>query len=117
VVHTSGYTNHLWNGVTTLQFAELCGKIMEMDKFDVLRKESAVFHFVPNRPVTKYELLTIFSRVLDKKVDIIPTEDQFTVKRMLTTKYDSLKEIFGSDKDIETTVRRCYEYAELSGLR
>lgn len=74
-----------------------------------------------DKPVTTYELLTIFSRVLDKKVDIIPdiipTEDQFPVKRMLTTKYDSLKEVFGSDKDIETTVRRCYEYAELSGLR
>ena len=46
-------------------------------------------------------------------IDIILLENQFNSNRVQTIKYDSLKDIFISDEDIETTIRRCYEHSEL----
>lgn len=106
-----GYTNHVWNGVTTLQFAELCKTIIEENHFDKIRGESAVHHFCPNKPVSKYELLKIFKKISGKKIKIVPSEDkQFSAKRILDTKYDSLRNLFGKDRDIEVTIKDLYEW-------
>lgn len=109
----SGYTNHIWNGVTTLQFAELCVKIIEADKFDVLRKESAVFHFVPNQPVSKYELLTILKRCMKKDIKINPVvcgED--TVRRILVSKYNGLRILYGDNFSMEEAIARLTRFTE-----
>lgn len=101
----NGYTNHVWNGVTTLQYAELCVKIIKQDAFDKLRKESHVFHFAPNEPITKYELLNLFKKALKKNITINPTEDsKGAVKRILTTKYSGLKELFKYNIEMEKAV-------------
>lgn len=55
-----GYTNHIWHGISTYQFGNLCLKIIEGDHFEKIRTESSVFHFAPNEPITKYELLRLF---------------------------------------------------------
>ena len=70
-----GYTNHYWNGVTTLQFAELCRYIISGNHFGALRREGPALHFAPNQTVTKYELLTLFQKLLQKRITIQPTED------------------------------------------
>ncbi len=90
-----GYTNHIWNGATTLQFAELCEKIIKTGMFDSLRQESSVFHFAPNGPVSKYTLLELCKEVWRKNVKIEPVEDpRGSVERVLTTKYEGIKNIF-----------------------
>jgi len=63
----SGYNHHSWNGVTTLQFAQYCEDIIEKNIFGIIRKNTPVIHFTPNETVTKYRLLTIFSKVFCKK--------------------------------------------------
>ena len=109
----SGYTNHVWNGVTTFQFVELCREIIKNDQFDCLRKESSVFHFAPNHPVSKYELLIILRDVLDKNITINPVEHSSgAVKRILVTKYRGLKGIYGQDSSIENAIRQLIEFVK-----
>lgn len=57
-----GYEDQLWGGVTTLQFAQLCRRIFQEDLFRPLSEQSAVHHFAPNTPVTKFELLELLGR-------------------------------------------------------
>jgi len=90
----SGYTNHIWNGITTLQFAEICRAIIKNDKFDRLRAESAVFHYAPNKPVTKYELLNILKEALGKNIVVKPAgHSEKQIKRILESKYEGLKSL------------------------
>jgi dTDP-4-dehydrorhamnose reductase len=93
-----GYTNHIWHGISTYQLGNLCLKIIAGDHFEELRRESAVFHFAPNRPLTKYELLCLFRDILDKQVNIdAVTSDDKIYKRVLQTRYRGLKNIFPHD--------------------
>jgi dTDP-4-dehydrorhamnose reductase len=91
----SGYTNHIWHGVSTYQFGKLCLKIIEGDHFETLREESAVFHFAPNEPIAKFKLLCLFNEIFEKHVDIAATaSDDNIYKRVLETKYVGLKNIY-----------------------
>lgn len=82
-----GFINHKWNGVTTLQFAQLCQKIMENDTFYRLIKTSNVFHFCPNNTQTKYDLLLLFNKVFGKEAEIEKAEAPEPKDLTLTTKY------------------------------
>jgi len=91
----SGYTNHIWHGISTYQFGKLCLKIIEDDHFEELRNESAVFHFAPNEPITKFDLLRLFKKIFEKPVDIEPiASDDKIYKRVLKTKFRGLKNIY-----------------------
>jgi dTDP-4-dehydrorhamnose reductase len=52
----NGYANHVWNGVTTLHFARLCGGIVR----DGIRLPH-LQHVVPANRVTKLELLRVLA--------------------------------------------------------
>jgi dTDP-4-dehydrorhamnose reductase len=91
----SGFTDQIWHGVSTYQFAKLCLAIIERDHFDMLRKESPVFHFSPNEPVSKYELISLFRETFNKSVKVKATESYGkTFKRILHTKFKGLEEIY-----------------------
>lgn len=93
----NGFANHDWNGVTTLQFAQLCGLIITGRKFNGLRKMSHIHHFVPNKTVNKYQLLQAANKVYQKKVKIKKINSAgAAVDRTLATQYKSLSKIFGS---------------------
>jgi len=90
-----GYTNHIWHGVSTYQFGKLCLNIIEGDHFEELRRESAVFHFAPNEPITKFELLCLLKEIFKKHVNVVATaSDDKIYKRVLQTKYRGLKNIY-----------------------
>lgn len=85
-----GFTHHQWNGVTTLQFAQLCQDIMASGEafFDTLVKTSSVHHFIPNETVNKFELLSLCAKVLDKDVTIQRVDSGGpTVDRSLATQF------------------------------
>lgn len=90
-----GFKNHIWHGISTYQFANLCLRIIEGDHFEELRSESAVFHFAPNEPVTKYELLCLFKKIFKRNVDIeaVASDDKI-YRRILQTRYRGLKRIY-----------------------
>lgn len=83
-----GFINHKWNGVTTLQFAQLCQKIIESNTFDKLIKTSKIFHFCPNNTLTKYDLLLLFNKIFKKEAKIEKIEASDTKNLILKTKYN-----------------------------
>jgi dTDP-4-dehydrorhamnose reductase len=65
----NGFTNHRWNGVSTVNFARIAEKIM----LDGLY-ENGIFHIFSTDTVTKYELLKIFNEVFSLGMTINPVE-------------------------------------------
>ena len=108
-----GYEHHNWNGVTTLQFAQLCEKIITLNKYDELIQESPIQHFILNPTVNKFELMHIFNDIFNKDLQInrVNIPDQ-SVERSLNTKYHLLENLVEST-DMKTAILRLKEY-ELS---
>jgi len=61
----SGFTNHIWNGVTTLHLAEIMGDIIEKNIY-----QPGVFHLHSPNKVTKFELLQILNEVYELELKI-----------------------------------------------
>lgn len=75
-----GYTNHLWNGVTTLHFARIVkGAILEGIELPQLQ------HIVPADVVTKAELLRIIADAYGLNLPVTDVEAPEAVDRTLAT--------------------------------
>lgn len=100
-----GYTDHIWNGVTTLQFSELCRDLILRDSFEAIRREAPVHHFCPNQAVSKYELLQLFRSAFKLGVTVKPvTSNRGTLNRVLETRYVKLKEFYGYDRPMRRAI-------------
>jgi dTDP-4-dehydrorhamnose reductase len=91
-----GFAHHRWNGVTTLQFAQLCEHIILGDRvYESLLACSPVHHFTPNNTVDKYELLSLFAETYGRSM-VIERVDSVgpPVDRTLATRFGILKEVF-----------------------
>lgn len=78
-----GFTNHLWNGITTKEFGNICDKIISnRDAYP----ESGLFHIFSN-DVTKYEMVTKLKEKYGVNIKIEPTESN-SIDRRLSSKYD-----------------------------
>jgi len=112
----SGWEHHLWNGITTLQFAQICERIIESNSFDKLMDISYVHHFTPNEIVNKYELMNIFNDVFDKKLKInrINKPDE-KVDRTLSSNFDELSKLFDKS-DIKTALTELSDYIEKNDI-
>ncbi|MBI5730154.1 MAG: SDR family oxidoreductase [Ignavibacteriales bacterium] len=73
-----GFTNHLWNGVTTLYLAEIIENIIKQDLY-----QKGIFHIHSPNTVNKYELLQIFNRVYDLHLKINSAEAKEAVDRSM----------------------------------
>ena len=82
----NGFSNHLWNGVTTLHFANLCRAVISGSM--VL---SHIQHIVPTGEVTKNDLLHVFAQCFGRDdIRIRPVEADLVVNRTLLTENESL---------------------------
>lgn len=78
-----GYTNHFWNGVTTLSFARIVGGIIRTGSF-----ESGTMHVVPADQVSKYQLLKEFQLAFGRSdVSVEPIAHDTSINRTLSTIY------------------------------
>jgi dTDP-4-dehydrorhamnose reductase len=76
----NGYTNHLWNGITTLQWCKLVASLLEE------AREYGHARIVQpglNKPVSKYELLCTINRIFDCGLEVCPHQDAHYVNRSL----------------------------------
>lgn len=82
----SGYTNHSWNGVTTLHFAKIChGVIKENVPLPHLQ------HIVPGGEITKHDLLCSFAGCYQRSdIKIKVAEAQSVIDRRLATENQKL---------------------------
>lgn len=62
----AGYTNHHWDGLTTIQLAEVIADIVEKDLF-----QNGLFH-IYSTDITKQNLLELFKRYFQKEIEIHP---------------------------------------------
>jgi dTDP-4-dehydrorhamnose reductase len=77
----NGYTNHRWNGVTTLHFARVCEGIITRD-FSL----SHLQHVVPGGDITKCDMLREFARSFHREdVTIKPGQAAVVIDRTLQT--------------------------------
>ncbi len=112
-----GYTHHIWNGVTTLQFAEVCDKLIfsGKDLFDEMVERSPVVHLILNKTVNKCELLEIFNKVFDRGLIINPVNNiGEPVDRSISTKYDYFKG--DSLLEMVEAVKKLKQYMESSKM-
>ena len=78
-----GYTNHLWNGVTTLQFARICLGVIRND-LPVGRLQ----HVVPDNDITKLDLLHALRKSYGREdIQVRPFEANYSVNRTLRTEF------------------------------
>ena len=82
-----GYINHFWNGVSTLQFAELCHKLTCDDNWDTFRRKNHTLHYIKNKSLSKYELLGIFNEIFDSKLTVRSFESPEKTDRTLASDY------------------------------
>ncbi len=115
-----GFDDHRWNGVTTLQFAELCHRIIDQGAkyFDALVATAPVHHVVLNGTVTKYELLQAFAKVFEKQIHIERVASGAPVDRTLSTAFHELP-IPKDPQPMEEALRALRDYIEdaPSGVR
>ncbi len=98
-----GFTNHEWNGVTTLQFAKIIKKIIDKDYY-----KQKLYHIFSPDFVTKFELLNIFNRVYDLQLTVNKKEAETAIDRRLASDYDLCESI--SDLTIEKQVEEMKEF-------
>ena len=100
-----GYTDHMWNGVTTLQFARLCRKLIVQDFFDAVRDEAPVHHFCPNQTVSKYELLQLFKAAFRPDITVKPVKGQERpMRRILNTRYNGIRAFFDYGQPMQNAI-------------
>lgn len=82
-----GYTNHLWNGITTLAYTRICGGLAECKAFNYFKN---VQHLIPADNVNKYELLKIAKVHFNSEHYIKPVICKEVIDRRLRTNYPEL---------------------------
>ncbi len=73
-----GYTNHFWNGVTTLEWAKFCKKLInDWDSFPALNQIGTATHY------SKFEVLSLVKDAYKKDIEITPFLHEVYVNKCL----------------------------------
>lgn len=100
----NGFTNHLWNGVTTLYLAEVIENILKQDLY-----QKGIFHVHSPNTVNKFELLNIFNDVYQLNYSKInATEAKDAIDRSMSSVYDLTKKV--CVKTLEEQVREMRKF-------
>jgi dTDP-4-dehydrorhamnose reductase len=75
-----GFTNHIWNGVTTVHLAEIIANVIDEALY-----ERGLFHIHSPDTVTKMELISLFSDVYHLGLTVTPTESPEPCDRSLAS--------------------------------
>jgi dTDP-4-dehydrorhamnose reductase len=82
----NGFTDHLWNGITTHHFGYLARGIIEQDFTEFSRT-----HIIPKDVVSKADLLRIFASSYNRSdISITDTKSSVTIDRTLATENTEL---------------------------
>lgn len=77
-----GYTNAIWSGITTLELAKGIEAALKQDI-------SGIYHLVPTKNISKYDLLQLFKSTFDKDIDVQPGQTAVPIdKTLINTRTD-----------------------------
>jgi dTDP-4-dehydrorhamnose reductase len=80
---TRGYTNHYWNGITTLQWAKECYKLMKnWDTAPTLTQLGTPEHR------SKYEVLLLAKAIYHKDIEVIPFAPEVGANKCVVSDYE-----------------------------
>lgn len=98
----NGYVNHLWNGITCLQYAKIVERIIVNNIFWV-----GVKHLCSPRIVSKYELLFMINETYKLLIKVNKFETEISIDKSLATVYD-----LGFDiPDLDQQIREMREFS------
>lgn len=107
----SGYTNHLWNGLSTLAFSQICAGIIKNKNF-----VPGVHHVVPTEVVSKQQLVEGIARAFGREdISVSPVETPISVDRTLSTEdknYNSALWNQAGYSEIPSVTQLLKEYAQ-----
>ena len=73
-----GYTNHFWNGITTLQWAKECERVIaDWDNLPTLNQIGTATHY------SKFEIVTLAKEVYQKDIEITPFATEVAANKCL----------------------------------
>lgn len=79
----NGYTNHLWNGITTLEWCEKLLLILHDQNLLKDLLEQKIIQLGTEETYSKYDMLLLFNRVFNKNFTIAPFHASTTINRCL----------------------------------
>jgi len=80
----NGFTNHYWNGITTLAFAKIVSGLIEVEKFI-----PGTFHVLPKDSVSKFELAKIISNNFGMTgTEMTQSQSPKAINRTLATNFE-----------------------------
>ena len=94
----NGFTNHLWNGVTTNQYAEICQAVIDEDLH-----QTGMYHLCSNK-VNKFELVSYINNRFDLGINISAVETPTTVDRTMSTETELGKLLSSKLKSVEEQI-------------
>ena len=78
-----GFTDHFWNGLTTLHFAKIVNGIIKREQF-----KYGTFHLIPKDSVTKFELAKNIANSFERSdIRITQGSSSKAINRVLATNY------------------------------
>lgn len=93
-----GFSNHMWNGVSTFHFGKIVHGIVHQSNFI-----SGTHHVLPSNMISKFDLLNLFMQKLDRSdLSIERFEAPKVINRTLSTDNPSLNETLWSQAGYET---------------
>jgi dTDP-4-dehydrorhamnose reductase len=109
----NGYTNHIWNGVTTLTFARVIHGVISKNTYS-----PGTIHLVPKDQISKFELLQILAEKFGRKdIEIKEFEAEIGVNRTLATLFPHKNEqlwLNAGYTQVPSIAELIQEYAEWS---
>lgn len=71
-----GYSKAFWNGITTIELAKAIEKAIEA-------KLIGLYHLVPQKNISKYDLIILFKKYFDRQQLEIYRDDSFSIDKTL----------------------------------
>ena len=100
-----GFTNHFWNGVTCLQFAKICEKIIQKNLFWLGTRH------IHSNTLNKKELVELISKIYNLNVTVNQKETELSCDRSLSSIYNEIN-LFDIPS-LEEQITEIYEFSKI----
>lgn len=108
-----GFTNQLWSGCTTLQFAKLCHFIISTNSFQKMRDKSPIFHFSPISNITKHDIIKTFLSLQKSNKPARKAKDH-PITRVLKTRYADLLFLDKQEMHISDALKKLMDFEKVA---
>ena len=116
-VKVNGFIDHMWNGITTLNFAKIVHGMIKTNNF-----KNNIQHVIPKDEVSKYDLLIYFKKFFGVEVKVEKINSENSVNRTLKTENDDANKTlwldagYGNIPTIEENIKELSESSLTKGI-